>query len=330
MAVSIKDGQRSYGIPDKLLRMLPYRLADEIRQRSDGIRGAVEEIRLRTGRAASLTVDGRNIVLRTVLLREEVERFFSDICEGSLYAHSETINNGYITLGGGIRVGICGRASTSGGRILGIYDVSAINVRIPREVRRIGEPVCRLLRERRDRGVLVFSPPGVGKTTLLRSVCESMASGGEPWRVAVIDTRGELFFSPSGEAPCLDVLSGYPRGIGIEIATRTMNAQLIACDEIGDTAEAEAIIAAQNCGVPFLATAHAESVPELLCRTGIAKLHTAHVFGYYVGISRRGAELNYTLTKWEDAWGDVQSCGGAHNTPLRRTAFGEDMRGIIE
>lgn len=318
MAVSIKDGQRTYGVPAQLLRILPYRLADEIRKKSEENRYAVEEIRLRLGRASSLTLGGRNAVLRTVLTKEEIDRFFSVICEGSLYAHSETINNGYITLDGGIRVGICGRASTSGGKILGIYDVSSLNIRIPHPIKRVGEPICRLLRESAGRrGVLVYSPPGEGKTTLLRGVCESMAGGISPWRVAVIDTRGELSFSLSGEGLCLDILSGYPRGIGIEIATRTMNSQLIVCDEIGDEREAEAIMAAQNCGVPFLATAHADTVGELLRRSAIAKLHAARVFGYYVGIKRRGGDFHYTFTEWEDADVALQSCGGSRNSCVR-------------
>ena len=317
MAVSIKDTQRAFSIPEGLLRMLPYRLADEIRRKAEEQKASVEEIRMRTGRASSLTVGGRNIVLRTVLSREEMEKFFALICEGSLYAHSETINNGYLTLEGGIRVGICGRASTSGGRILGVYDVSSFNIRIPHPIRRVGEPVCRRLREAAGKGVLVYSPPGEGKTTLIRSVAESMAGGLSPWRVAVIDTRGELSFSLSGEGLCLDVLSGYPRGVGIEIATRTMNAQLIVCDEIGDVCEAEAIIAAQNCGVPFLATAHADGVDELLRRTGIARLHAARVFGCYVGIRRRGCELQYSFTEWEDADAALQGARGDSDIRVR-------------
>ena len=318
MAVSIKDGQKFFSIPEQLLRMLPYRLADEIRRNVGGANCTVEEIRMRCGRASSLTVGGRNIVLRTVLSREEMERFFALICEGSLYAHSETINNGYLTLEGGIRVGICGRASTAGGRILGVYDVSSFNIRIPHPTRRVGEPVCRRLRETSGRGgVLVYSPPGEGKTTLIRSVAESMAGGLSPWRVAVIDTRGELSFSLAGEGLCLDVLSGYPRGIGIEIATRTMNSQLIVCDEIGDLCEAEAIMAAQNCGVPFLATAHAGGIDELLRRTGIARLHAARVFGCYVGIRRRGYELQYTFTEWEDADAALQGARGDSDIRVR-------------
>ena len=93
------------------------------------------------------------------------------------------------------------------------------------------------------------------------------------------------------------MLSGYPRGIGIEIAARTLNPQLIVCDEIGaDIKEAEAITAAHNCGVALLASAHASSAEQLKRRRGIAMLCERGVFSYYVGISRGiGEEYEYSI-----------------------------------
>ena len=146
---------------------------------------------------------------------------------------------------------------------------------------------------RRTRGVLIYSPPGIGKTTLLRSVAVMLASGGwsegtEPLRTVVIDTRGELAFASEGRDLCLDVLSGYPRRRGIEIATRCLNAEVIICDEIGDYEEAMSLVASHNCGVPLIASAHAGSVNQLLSRTGLRLLHEAKIFGAYVGIERDG------------------------------------------
>ena len=60
------------------------------------------------------------------------------------------------------------------------------------------------------------------------------------------------------------------------------------CDEIGDYAEAMALVSSHNCGVPLIASTHASSVDELLRRTGIMLLHEARVFGAYVGIKRSG------------------------------------------
>ena len=304
MAVKIRSEAIEENIPEVLLRTLPYRLADEIR--SVSFRDRIEEIRLRCERCASLTVNNRNIPLSTVLTRDEMDAFLSVICNNSLYAHRETINSGYLTLEGGIRVGICGCATIDKGVLLGIHNVSSMNIRIPCRIRRLGEPVCRLLRtlieKREGRGVLIYAPPGEGKTTLISSVSAKMASGENPLRVAVIDTRGEMAYGLCGKNLCIDMLSGYPRGLGIDIATRTMNAELIVCDEIGDEAEAHSIISAQNSGVPFLASAHASTVGGLLRRSPIRLLHERGVFAYYVGIKRGDSqEMSYTIVAYEEA-----------------------------
>ena len=301
MAVIINSETCKRGLPPSLERILPYKLTDEIRRRVGDL-SRIEEIRLRSGRCASVTLDGRNVMLSSVLSGEEMSNFLTAICDNSLYAHRETINSGYLTLEGGIRVGICGRASIDDGRLLGVYDVSSMNIRIPHAIRNVGEPLCRMLREASDgRGILVYAPPGVGKTTLLSAVTSKMAGGDAPRRVCVIDTRGELAATLKDKQLCLDVLSGYPRGLGIDIATRTMSPELIVCDEIGDANEAEAIISAQNSGVPFIASAHAEDVSGLLMRTAIARLHGARVFFAYVGIKRAAGDFRYTVTDWEEA-----------------------------
>ena len=279
-------------LPNSVMRALPYRLSDEIRCTSS--QRAIEEIRMRSGRRCSLVVSGKNVMLDTVLDHKEIESVLEGMCQGSLYAFSDTINQGYISLPDGVRVGVCGRAGCEGGRIIGIYEVSSLSVRIPHRSRPVGAEICRLLESfERTSGVLVYSPPGIGKTTLLRSVAVMLSSGGwregaEPMRTVVIDTRGELAFANEGRDLCLDVLSGYPRRQGIEIATRCLNAEVIICDEIGDYEEAMSLVASHNCGVPLIASAHAGSVEQLLARTGLRLLHEAKIFGAYVGLERNG------------------------------------------
>ena len=301
MAVIINTEKESLAIPRELVSILPYRLSDEIRRVAG--RERVEEIRLRCDRYASVTIKNRSVMLSCVLGRDEMNAFLSSICKNSLYAYKDTINNGYVTLRSGIRVGVCGRATIDNGQILGVYDISSMNIRIPMTIRRLGEPVCKILRSQQDgRGVLIYAPPGEGKTTIIASVCAKMAGGEQPLRVCVVDTRGELSGVLSDKSLCLDILSGYPRGLGIDIATRTMNAQLVVCDEIGDVGEAKAIISAQNSGVPFLATAHADNLSGLLKRSPLRLLHDAVVFGAYVGIKRSDSgEIRYTVNSWEEA-----------------------------
>jgi stage III sporulation protein SpoIIIAA len=134
------------------------------------------------------------------------------------------------------------------------------------------------------------------------------ADGHPPIRTVVVDTRGELGFENDDPRLCLDVLRGYPRARGVEIATRTLSAQLIVCDEIGDVEEAMALISTHHGGVPIVASAHGGTVGELLRRTGIRLLHESRLFGAYVGIRRNGrGDFHYRITSHAEA--DRQALG---------------------
>ena len=283
-----------------VLNLLPKKFTSEL---SSIELSGVNELRLRLDGVCSVIRDGKSIPLSSTIDRSEIDTTVKNMCDGSVYAYRETISNGYITLKNGVRVGLCGRAVTENGKIHGIYDINSLCIRIPHDIDGLGDPVIRLMRASRYcEGLLIYSAPGVGKTTLLRALIISLASGQDAKRVAVIDTRGELGCRlPSGLS--VDLLSGYPKGVGIEIATRTLNPEIIVCDEIGaDTSEAIAIRSAHNCGVPLLASSHAKNLSELLRRTGIAMLHDSKIFGAYVGISRGNTkDYRYDITRHRDA-----------------------------
>lgn len=290
-------------LPPSLASVLPPSLLEEIDRAVPG--GMVpEELRLRRERCASVTVSGENLRLNTVLGGEEMEALLLQLCAGSLYAHSETLSEGYLVLPQGVRVGVCGHAAVVGGRITGISHISSFVIRLPHKTPPVGGEICALFESLSyTRGILIYAPPGVGKTTLLRGVAASLAGGAHPRRVAVVDTRGELGAFTRGTELLLDVLMGYPRGRGIGIATRTLAAEVIVCDEIGDLAEAQEIVAAHTGGVPLIATAHAAGIRELLSRPGMRLLHEARVFGAYVGLSRAAGRFLYAydVTDWEAA-----------------------------
>lgn len=289
--------------------LLPPRLTAALLDAVRGNEGQIEEIRLRAGRYATLTVGGRNLTSQAILTSADLTAILTHMCGGSLYAYSQTINQGYITLPDGIRVGVVGHAVCENDRIIGVCEITGLCIRLPHRFGRMGGVVCRLLRRMAaeggaPQGVLIYAPPGEGKTTLLRAVTAGMAGadGQPPLRTVVVDTRGELGFETDGQGLCLDVLRGYPRARGVEIATRTLSAQLIVCDEIGDVEEAMSLVSAHHGGVPLVASAHAGALDELLRRTGIRLLHEAHLFGAYVGIRRDGqGDFTYRVTLRSDA-----------------------------
>ena len=253
------------------------------------------EVRLRAGHHAALTVDGRNLLLSYRASASEVSATLASLCDRSLYAHKDTLREGYLCAFG-CRVGVAGRAVTDGGRVAGLADVSSLCIRIPHRIVGAGEVAVRAFR-RMDcrRGVLVCSPPGIGKTTLLRDLAYTLSAGQNALRVAVVDTRAELYGEDAPAACQMDILLGYPKAAGIEIATRVLSPQVIVCDEIGDAADAAAIFAAARAGVPLIASAHADGLLALKTRPSLRPLIEGGVFGAYIGIAREGGVYSYTV-----------------------------------
>ena len=181
--------------------------------------------------------------------------------------------------------------------MVGVRDISGICIRIPHGVKVDSEAVCSLLYETNFlNGILIYSPPGEGKTTLLKAISYEIARKGEK-RVVVVDSRGELEHGLASSGLCIDILSGYKKPEGIEIALRTLNAQLIVCDEIGSGEDVVAICEAAVGGAALVASTHASDVKSLLHKKNIRTLIDAGVFGALVGISRSFGGYEYNITR---------------------------------
>ena len=168
-----------------------------------------------------------------------------------------------------------------------VYSITSLSIRIPHPVKGVAEEILpRLIEHGEIQSTLFYSAPNVGKTTLIRDIAATFSKGLHAKRVSLIDTRGEIYMKEMFEESIADVLRGYPRAKGIEIATRTLSPEVIFCDEIGSLEEAKAILSAENSGVPLIATAHADSYENLLMRPNIRILCEGNVFRYYIGLSR--------------------------------------------
>ncbi len=290
----------SQALPDLLLRSLPMKVIYDYEGIRKNARGSCEEIRLRRGRRSEFVFSGTSLLGTSVADERELRECFYKLCGGSVYAHSEEICYGGMRTEGGIRVGACGRAVVRGGKIEAVHDITSLNIRLPCVFLPDASEISRMIAEKGS-GALLFSRPGVGKTTFLRSIARDI-SGKYGKRVALIDSGGELSGGLSGEDLKLDILEEYPRGVGIEIAVRALSPQFIICDEIGTGAEADALLYIRSSGVPIIASAHGDDAFGLVRRRGIRELHEAGIFESYIHLERREGETkcSYKIIRRED------------------------------
>ena len=235
---------------------------------------------------------------------EELEPLCDLATDFSRYAAAETLREGFLTVRGGFRVGLCGTAVMKNGANTNLRDLSSAVVRIARERKGIAdELVPGLFREGRFCNTLILSPPGGGKTTLLRDLVRSLSSGSggtSPQRIALIDERGEVAVVYRGEPQMdvgsrTDVLDGCPKALGIPMVLRAMNPQIIAVDEITQPEDLRAMALACGCGVGLLATIHAGDVSELEEKPLYRQLLADRVFRLAIRILRTKEGRTYQV-----------------------------------
>ncbi len=277
------DTARDMGT-EAALSCLPQPLAGRIRASAALCGGVPEEIRLYRGGQAILVCGGKTHRVGTPLSGGEMDAAVRGLCGGSLYAHADTIREGYLCTAQGIRVGVCGRAVCRDGCITAVEEITSLCIRLPHTVPQAADAILPLLfGEGRLRSLLIWSPPGVGKTTALRALALRLGQREPPLRAAVIDTRFELC-DPAGTT--VDYYCGYPRDAGIAMAVRTMSPDVILCDEIAGETDARAVADARAAGTAVVATAHAGSREDLLSRPALRTLWETETFTVLVGLRR--------------------------------------------
>jgi len=231
----------------------------------------VEEIRFRVGRKLAFNFADEHILSNYKVTKSDIDELLNMMCQSSVYAYTDEIKNGFLTLDGGHRAGISGRAVLENGTLKNITDINGINLRIARELKGVALPyIDKIISKTEVKNSLIISPPGYGKTTVLRDITRIL---GAKHRVSLIDERCEISAISNGipqydVGEMTDIMELCPKQTASEIMLRSMSPEVIVMDEISsdDFGIIQKII---SCGVKVIATAHGDNPDDTLKRLGI-------------------------------------------------------------
>ena len=272
------------------VQLLPPRLRAYAMSVDEKIKLTAREFRLRSGEIPTLLTGMREIPFPcdTKVRHEELATVLDIATGGSVHSSAEQIKAGYLTVTGGHRIGLCGTGVYKNGEISFIKNISSVAIRIAKEFIGVSNGIYEeLIKDGGFRNTIIISPPGCGKTTMLRDLIRNLSDGNYRYRISVADERNELAGKYRGHLQFdlgrhTDVMEGMPKSVATMLLLRAMTPDILAVDEITERSDITAIEEAANCGVSLLATAHGNGVESLFKRTLYSRLRQLDIFQYAV------------------------------------------------
>ena len=273
---------------DKLLflQYLPDEAMEIIRKECGEFVCKITEIRLRIGKPIIVYVRGKEKILAHKATPAIIKKTIELISGYSMYAWEDELRNGFITLPGGCRVGLCGKVVVEDEKIKTLSNISGINMRIKHEIKGCATPILDAIKQVGH--TMIISPPGCGKTTLLRDLARQISDGGKT--VGIVDERSEIAGCYMG-VPVndvgirTDVLDRCPKSAGMVMLLRSMSPDVIIADEIGGEQDARAIEQIVNGGVKIICTAHGNGINDVHESKRLQNLSA--VFDNYIVLSSK-------------------------------------------
>lgn len=263
-----------------------------------------EEIRLRIGRPVMVLGKGREYFWSRKEVRlqdcreqsyiwqgEDMKETLSRMSRYSMYALEEELRNGFFTIQGGHRVGVAGRTVCEQGKVLSFRNICSLNIRVAREKKGCAKDLLPwLIQGDSIYNTLLLSPPGIGKTTLLRDCIRLLSQGSKALpgkKIGVVDERSEIAASFLGVVQNdlgdrTDVLDACPKAQGMRLLLRSMSPQILAVDELGGKEDCLAVEEALHCGCRILGTMHARDAQELQQKMYLSEWLVKGFFGRFV------------------------------------------------
>ena len=275
---------------ESILMKMPANLQEMLENLPEEIWEGLEEFHFRNGQHALILSSNKEYKLDFFITQEILEDILNKILNYSYYAFEHELSQGYITIEGGHRVGICGKVVIENGNIKLIKNISSINIRRCREIKEVSNSCLKYLFKSNGtlHNILIVSPPKCGKTTLLRDIVRSLSYRG--FSIGVCDERSEIAGSHQGcfsfdLGPRTDVLDGCPKAKGMSMLIRSMSPDIIVTDEIGKKEDVDAVKSALSAGISLITTIHGDSYEDLI-HSEIKELLEKNIFSCIIFLSK--------------------------------------------